>query len=194
MGVYWRYEKFIRRYESRFDSSVGATGAIYAIRRALFEPIPPTTLVDDVLIPLRIARRGYRVVFEPRARAFDCAARTSREEFVRKVRTIAGTLQLFARERWLWNPRANRLWFQAIAHKLLRILCPLFLVAMLVSSAVLARSGLVYQVALGGQLVFYAAALVGLSRPIRRSCSAGSRFPTRSACSTPRPWWGSSAS
>ena len=162
VGAYWRYEKLIRRYESNFDSSVGATGAIYAIRRALFEPIPPDTLVDDVLIPLRITRHGYRVVFESGARAFDNAARTSREEFVRKVRTIAGTLQLFARERWLWSPRANRLWFQAIAHKLLRIFCPLFLVAMLISSAVLAGSGVVYQVALGGQLVFYAAALLGL--------------------------------
>src|SRR5262249_30488597 len=126
------------------------------------EPIPPDTLVEDVLIPLRIARRGYRVVLESEARAFDRAARASREEFVRKVRTIAGTLQLFARERWLWSPQANRLWIQAIAPKLLRMLCPLFLVTMLVSSVVLARSALFYQVALGGQLAFYAAALLGL--------------------------------
>lgn len=162
VGAYWRYEKLIRRSESRFDSSVGATGAIYAIRRALFEPIPPDTLVDDVLIPLRIARRGYRVVFESGAGAFDYAARTSGEEFVRKVRTIAGTLQLFARESWLWNPRANRLWLQAMAHKLLRILSPLFLVTVFVSSLVLAWSILFYQIVLGGQLVFYVAALLGL--------------------------------
>jgi cellulose synthase/poly-beta-1,6-N-acetylglucosamine synthase-like glycosyltransferase len=163
VGAYWRYEKIIRRYESRLDSSVGVTGAIYAIRRALFEPIPRDTLVDDVLIPLRIVRRGYRVVFEPGARAFDRAARTPREEFVRKVRTIAGTLQLFARERWLWNPRANRLWGQAIAHKLLRIACPLCLVAMLIASAVLAGTSAVYRAALGAQLLFYAAALLGRS-------------------------------
>src|SRR5207249_2121482 len=60
-GAYWRYEKFIRRHESRVDSTVGATGAIYAIRRDLFEPIPADTILDDVLIPMRIARKGYRV-------------------------------------------------------------------------------------------------------------------------------------
>ena len=164
IGLYWRYEKFIRRQESRLDSTVGATGAIYAIRRELFEPVPLTTVVDDVLIPLRIARRGYRVVFESRARAFDRVARTPREEFARKVRTIAGTLQLFARERWLWNPRANRLWVQTVSHKLLRILVPLLLGAMLASSALLIGSAMVYRLTLLGQLLFYTVAALGLSR------------------------------
>src|SRR4029453_19302666 len=62
-ALYWRYEKAIRSAEGRVDSTIGATGAIYAIRRALFEPIPEDTLLDDVLIPLRVVRRGYRVVF-----------------------------------------------------------------------------------------------------------------------------------
>jgi cellulose synthase/poly-beta-1,6-N-acetylglucosamine synthase-like glycosyltransferase len=161
VGFYWRYEKLIRRAESRFDSTVGATGAIYAIRHELFEPIPVDTLVDDVLIPLRIVWRGYRVVFEPGARAFDQAARSSREEFVRKVRTIAGTLQLFSRERWLWTPLTNRLWFQTISHKLFRILGPFALVAMLVSSLLLARTSLFYGAALGAQMVFYGLAGLG---------------------------------
>src|SRR5207245_1620953 len=112
VGFYWRYEKFIRRSESRVDSTVGATGAIYAIRRALYEPIPEDTILDDVAIPLRIARRGYRVLFEPTARAVDRVAATSEEDFARKVRTIAGCCQLFARERWLLNPFGNRLWLQ----------------------------------------------------------------------------------
>src|SRR3989475_9148219 len=67
VGFYWRYEKFIRWSESCVDSTVGATGAIYAIRRDLFEPIQEDTILDDVLIPMRIARKGYRVLFEPRA-------------------------------------------------------------------------------------------------------------------------------
>ncbi len=103
-AFYWRYEKFIRSAEGRADSTVGATGAIYAIRRELFEPIPDDTILDDVLIPLRIVRKGFRVLFEPGARAYDCASATARQEFVRKARTIAGTFQLFARERWLFNP------------------------------------------------------------------------------------------
>ena len=82
-AFYWRYEKFIRAMEGRADSTVGATGAIYAIRRALFEPIPDDTILDDVLIPLRIVRRGFRVLFEPGARAYDSASATARQEFVR---------------------------------------------------------------------------------------------------------------
>ena len=95
VGVYWRYEKLIRKSESRVDSTVGATGAIYAIRRELFEPIPEDTLLDDVLIPLRIVRRGYRVLFEPAARAWDRVAASAGEELARKVRTLAGNFQLF---------------------------------------------------------------------------------------------------
>src|SRR6185503_3671403 len=70
LGVYWRCAKAIRRGESRVGSVVGATGAIYAIRRRLFEPLPPDTILDDVWLPMRIARAGYRVVFEPAARAW----------------------------------------------------------------------------------------------------------------------------
>jgi cellulose synthase/poly-beta-1,6-N-acetylglucosamine synthase-like glycosyltransferase len=117
IGFYWRYEKFIRRNESHLHSTVGATGAIYAIRRTLFEPIPPDTILDDVLIPMRIARRGYRVLFEPEARAYDQITGGAYREFIRKVRTIAGNFQLIARERWILNPLQNRLWFQNISHK-----------------------------------------------------------------------------
>jgi exosortase D (VPLPA-CTERM-specific) len=161
VDFYWRYEKFIRRQESRLDSTVGATGAIYAIRRDLFEPIPPDTLLDDVLIPMRIARRGYRIVFEPGAKAFDLAAQTEREEFARKVRTITGNLQLFRREAWLWNVRANRLWFQALSHKVLRVLGPFMLGAMFLASASLAGSSPVYEFAWDAQFLFYAAAVGG---------------------------------
>jgi cellulose synthase/poly-beta-1,6-N-acetylglucosamine synthase-like glycosyltransferase len=161
VGFYWRYEKFIRRNESRFDSTVGATGAIYAIRRDLFTPIPADTFLDDVLIPLWIMHRGYRVIFEPEAKAFDQAAETSGEEFTRKVRTIAGNLQLFARERWLWRPSENRLWFQAVSHKLLRIGGPFLLGAIFVANALLGCFSPVYQLAFAGQLCFYGAALGG---------------------------------
>src|SRR5690625_381997 len=67
MSFYWRYETFIRRHESRVDSTVGVTGAIYAIRRRLFRPIPDSLILDDVLIPMQVVRQGYRVCFEPRA-------------------------------------------------------------------------------------------------------------------------------
>jgi cellulose synthase/poly-beta-1,6-N-acetylglucosamine synthase-like glycosyltransferase len=159
-AFYWRYEKFIRSTEGRADSTVGATGAIYAIRRSLFEPIPDDTILDDVLIPLRIVRRGFRVLFEPRARAYDWASPTAKQEFVRKARTIAGTFQLFARERWLFNPRRNRLWFETMSHKGLRLALPVFHASVFLSSSLLLEHTL-FRVVFVGQVVFYAAALVG---------------------------------
>ena len=162
-AFYWRYEKFIRSSESRADSTVGATGAIYAVRRALVEPIPDDTLLDDVLIPLRIVRRGFRVLFEPRARAYDWTSATARQEFVRKARTIAGTFQLLSREPWLFSPRQNRLWFETISHKALRLMLPVLHAAVLVSSIMLAGQW-PYHWALIAQLVFYAAATVGCTQ------------------------------
>jgi cellulose synthase/poly-beta-1,6-N-acetylglucosamine synthase-like glycosyltransferase len=162
VGFYWRYEKFMRHSESRVDSTVGATGALYAIRRRLFEPIPEDTLLDDVLIPVRIAERGYRSVFEPAARAYDRSAASAAEEFRRKVRTIAGNFQLFARNLWLLNPRRNRLWLQTLSHKGLRLLTPLLLAAALAANLSLIGSAF-YRLALLGQAAFYAAAASGFA-------------------------------
>ena len=160
VGFYWRYEKFIRGNESQVDSTVGATGAVYAIRRELFEPIPEDTILDDVFVPLRISRRGYRVLFEPGARAFDRAASTTTEEFARKVRTIAGNFQLFLRERWVLNPIANRLWLQTVSHKGLRLLLPVLHAAALCLNLLLAADPF-YGAILAAQILFYGAALAG---------------------------------
>jgi cellulose synthase/poly-beta-1,6-N-acetylglucosamine synthase-like glycosyltransferase len=160
-GFYWRYEKFIRLHESRVTSTVGATGSIYAIRRSLFEPIPPDTVLDDVVIPMRIVRRGYAVRFEPHAKAYDRPSHTARQEFVRKARTIAGTFQLLARERWLWNPARNPLWLETMSHKALRLTIPLQHAVLLIANALLLGEGAFYQLLMGAQVTFCAAALTG---------------------------------
>ena len=160
-AMYWQYEKLIRTTESQGGSTVGATGAIYAIRRSLFEPLPPDTILDDVLIPIRIARRGYQVVFEPAAKAFDIAPASARAELVRKARTIGGTFQLFARERWLLNPRSNPLWFETVSHKALRLAIPVLLATLLLANLPLLEMWQ-YQVTMAGQVAFYLAAAAGL--------------------------------
>jgi cellulose synthase/poly-beta-1,6-N-acetylglucosamine synthase-like glycosyltransferase len=162
-ALYWRYETFIRSTEGSADSTVGATGAIYAIRRALFEPIPDDTILDDVVIPLRIVRRGLRVLFEPRARAYDGASATARQEFARKARTSAGTFQLFVREGWLWDPRRNRLWFETMSHKALRLTLPVLHAALLAAAGAAAPRGGIYAWALAAQLLFYGVALAGFA-------------------------------
>lgn len=162
VGFYWRYEKFIRWNESRVDSTVGATGAIYAIRRELFEPVPQDMILDDVLIPMRIVRRGYRVLLEPGAQAYDRVAGKAADEFTRKVRTISGNFQLFAREHWLLDPYRNRLWFQTVSHKALRLLGPLFHVAAFGTNLALAKEP-AYRGMLVAQILFYVAGLCGFA-------------------------------
>jgi len=160
VGAYRRYESYVRLCESGVGSTVGATGAICAIRRALFQPLPEDTILDDVLIPMRIARRGYRVLFEPAARAFDRTPGSAREEFGRKARTLAGNFQLLFRERWLLNPLGNPLWFQTVSHKGLRLLGPALLIAVLISNLFLVgRPG--YRLTLLAQVTFYAGAVLG---------------------------------
>ena len=164
-GLYWRYETFIRSRECMIDSTIAVTGPIYAIRRTLFEPIPSDTIVDDLLIPLRISRRGYRVIVEPEARAIDSAYATASQEFTRKVRTLAGNFQLFARERWLLNPFQNRLWWQTISHKALRLLIAPLQIALVVLNVALLGESPLYEFTMGAQIVFYAGALAGWVLP-----------------------------
>jgi hypothetical protein len=140
------------------------TGAIAALRRHLFEPLPPDTILDDVLIPMRIARAGYRVRFEPLARAFDRWPSAGRDELSRKVRTLTGNFQLFARERWLLLPWRNRLWLQTLSHKFLRLLLPLSFLAVAGANLFLLDRPF-YQLTFGLQIAFGALAAVAATWP-----------------------------
>jgi cellulose synthase/poly-beta-1,6-N-acetylglucosamine synthase-like glycosyltransferase len=162
-SFYWRYEKFIRVHEGKAGSTVGATGAIYAIRRALYRSIPNDTILDDVLIPMRIVQQGYSVQFEQEARAYQAVSRTTQQEYVRKVRTIAGQFQLFAREWWLLNPFQNSLWFETVSHKGMRLLLPVFHLALFAANLELSRVPF-YGAVFALQTLFYAAAIAGHER------------------------------
>ena len=165
LGIYWKIEKLTRRLESETGSVVGATGAIYAIGRELYHPIPSGSLLDDVLIPMQVARAGKRVLFHPGAIARDRVFADTGREFSRKVRTLTGNYQLLRLAPWLLTP-GNPLLFRLVSHKLLRLAVPLLLVFLLLSSA-LAR-GTFYGTIFVAQLLFYMAALVGLLAPVAR--------------------------
>ena len=128
VGLYWRIEKAIREMESASGSVVGATGAIYAVRRHLLVPLPPETVLDDVYIPMHVVKQGARVVFEARARAWDVPDQGGKREFARKVRTLSGNYQLLQLAPWLLT-KANPVRFEFVSHKLLRLLVPFFLAA-----------------------------------------------------------------
>ncbi|NOX52878.1 MAG: glycosyltransferase family 2 protein [Planctomycetes bacterium] len=160
VGAYWTYEKFIRKCEARFRSVPGATGALYAIRKELFRPIPPDTILDDVVIPMQIVEQGYRVVFEPKAVAYDRPCRSPKQEAVRKRRTIAGTFQLVVNQpRWLL-PWKNPIWFEFVSHKLLRLISPALLATAAAANVAL-RAEPLYFVLLAVHADFYLAALTG---------------------------------
>jgi biofilm PGA synthesis N-glycosyltransferase PgaC len=161
VGVYWRLEKKIRYWEALAGSVVGATGALYAVRKNLLLPLPQETILDDVYIPFHVVRQGQRVVFEPRALAWDNLKPGLKQEFRRKVRTLIGNYQLLRLAPWILTS-ANPLRFQFICHKLLRLLIPFALVGLLISTFWLRKE--IYGLALVLQFVFYASGALSIFR------------------------------
>lgn len=127
IGLYWRYEKWIRRRLSQLHSVIGATGCIYAMRRDLARPLPPETLVDDMHLPLGAFFRGYRILFDEGARAFDYPTALD-SEFNRKVRTLAGNYQILRAYPRLLLP-THPMWLHFVSHKLARLFLPFALMA-----------------------------------------------------------------
>ncbi len=164
MGLYWRIEKTIREMESASGSVVGATGALYAVRRSLLVPVPAGTILDDVYIPMNVVRQGARVIFVPSARAWDVAPQKTGHEFSRKVRTLSGNYQLVQLAPWLLSGK-NPLRFEFISHKLLRLFAPFALAAAFLASLALTHP--FYRVALALQLAFYGLSLIAMLKLIK---------------------------
>jgi biofilm PGA synthesis N-glycosyltransferase PgaC len=168
VGAYWKYEKWLRKREAIVGSTLGVTGAIYAMRRSLWQPLPADTILDDVLGPMRIVLRRYRVVFEGAALAFDETSKDASQETRRKVRTLAGNYQLLALEPRLLLPIVNPVWLQFMSHKIGRLIVPHALVTWFISSAWLAASSWFYTAAFAAQLAFYGLAVYGAVLDHRR--------------------------
>lgn len=172
VGLYWKYEKVIRSAQSRIGSVTGATGAIYAMRRELARALPEGILLDDVYQPLQAYFQGYRITWEPGAKAFDYPASLG-VEFQRKVRTLAGVYEIIGLFPGLLLPN-HRLWIHFVSQKLGRLLLPYALVAVVISSfflpgvwkyvALAAQAG-VYSLALLDRLVPEGSGLKRLSSP-----------------------------
>jgi poly-beta-1,6-N-acetyl-D-glucosamine synthase len=160
-GLYWKYEKSIRKRQSRIDSVIGATGCIFAMRRELAGCMPGDTLLDDVHLPMLAFFRGYRVILEERAKAFDIPS-SLHTEFRRKVRTQAGVYQLLRQFPALLGPR-NRMLFHFLSHKLGRLLLPHALILMAVSSFFLPEPARRW--VLLGQAAFYGLAALDVVMP-----------------------------
>jgi cellulose synthase/poly-beta-1,6-N-acetylglucosamine synthase-like glycosyltransferase len=132
---YWRYERWLRQWEARLHSSVGVTGAIYAMRRALWVPLPAGLILDDVYVPMRLVLAGWRVGFTDRARAHDTRQFAAGQEYLRKVRTLTGNIQVCAWLPAVLSPVRNPIWIQFVFHKLLRLLTPYLALCVVVGVA-----------------------------------------------------------
>jgi biofilm PGA synthesis N-glycosyltransferase PgaC len=159
VGLYWRYEKTIRSWESDVHSVVGATGALYAVRRRLVEPVPEGTILDDVYIPMTAVLRGARCVFTGEARVLDRTPCCSAVEYRRKVRTLAGNFQLLFLRPDLLHPGRNPIWLQFMSHKVARLVVPYALAALFLSNLFL--TGAFYSTLLAAQGAFYLLASIG---------------------------------
>jgi len=138
MELYWRYEVWARKRHSQIDSVYNTTGCIYAIRRELAQPMPPDTLGDDAIMPLRAFFRGYRVILDPEALAFDYPT-SARAEFRRRLRTLAGLCQACTRTPALFT-RANRMRFHFLSHKFARLVLPWAILGIIGSTLALPAS------------------------------------------------------
>lgn len=165
VDFYWRYEKLIRRSEAASGSVVGVTGALYAARRTLLPAIPPGLILDDLWIPLEIARTGARIAFAADARAWDRPSTDAALEARRKRRTLAGNFQLIARDPTLLLPWSHPLGWRLWAHKWLRLLAPWLLAIVLLTNIRLAPTSMTWLLLLLAQSAFYAVAIVGLWSP-----------------------------
>jgi cellulose synthase/poly-beta-1,6-N-acetylglucosamine synthase-like glycosyltransferase len=161
VGLYWRYEKWLRRNEGRLYSTVGVSGSICAVRRELFRPIPRGVLLDDLYWPLQVVMQGRRVVYDERALAHDRLPDRPTDEFRRKVRTLSGNFQLVAMLPQALLPWRNPIWVQFVSHKLLRLVIPWMLLAGFFASGLL--EGRPYRTFFLAQLLFYGLAISALA-------------------------------
>jgi cellulose synthase/poly-beta-1,6-N-acetylglucosamine synthase-like glycosyltransferase len=179
-SLYWKYETALKYFEGKLGCVLGANGGLYAVRRLLFPQLRQTTIIDDFVIPVQIAVRGWRIPYEPEAVAFEETTEDIGREFGRRARIGAGNWQAVALVPGVLDPRTGFLNFAFVSHKLLRWLAPFFLAATFVLSTVLAvRGGAVWRLALLLQLAFYGLALagrLGARGPLRRAASLAHYF------------------
>lgn len=152
--LFWKYENFIKRCQTSIKTISGCCGCIYSVRRALYVPLPPD-IISDLVEPLKILEKGYRIVFEPEAVAFEETTEKASEEFYMRIRVITRGMRGLLYMKSLFNPfRYGFVSFQLFSHKLLRWLMPVFMILLFASNLFL-TGAVFYDVFLALQILFY---------------------------------------
>jgi cellulose synthase/poly-beta-1,6-N-acetylglucosamine synthase-like glycosyltransferase len=168
-GIYWKYESTLKKWDAELYSVVGAAGELFAVRTDLFEKVEQDTLLDDFIISLRIAMKGYTIQYDPEAYAIEAPSANVKEELKRKIRIAAGGIQSIIRLKGLLNIfKHGLLSFQYISHRVLRwTIAPFSLPVIFLLNLWLARHygfnnfNNIYTLLFYGQLLFYSMALLG---------------------------------
>lgn len=174
-GLYWKYESFLKNLDSDFYSVVGAAGELFSIRRQLYEPIAEDVILDDFVISMKVALKGFRIVYEPRAYAMELPSFSIGDEQKRKIRIAAGGFQAMGLLKPLFHFwKRPKLSFLYISHRVLRwTLSPVSLILVLITNLFLLSEHLFYQGFFAAQALFYLLALLYKLLPARLS---GSKF------------------
>jgi len=164
-GFYWKYESTLKKWDYQLYSNVGAAGELFSIRTSLYQPVETDTIIDDHMIAMRIAEKGYVIAYEPAAYAMETASANSKEELKRKVRIAAGGIQSILRLKKAANPfYYPLLTFQYISHRVLRwTITPFLLIAVFILNGIIAFTTRqpFYQALFALQVIFYLASLAG---------------------------------
>jgi len=164
-GFYWKYESALKKWDSELYSVVGAAGELFSVRTELYEAVPADTILDDFMISLFIAIKGYRIVYEPESFAVETSSENTFEELKRKVRIAAGGIQSILRLKPLLNPfKFPVLSFQYVSHRVLRwTITPFCMIIAFICNIFLAFNNdhILYKLLLAGQILFYGSAFLG---------------------------------
>ncbi len=164
---YWNFDRQLKIWESASGNTISATGAIYAIRHSLFQPIP-VGVTDDFVTSTRVIEQGYRLIFEPKAIAYEHVAKDQQREFGRKVRVMTRGLNAILMMGCLLNPFQYGFYaIQLFTHKLLRRLLYIPIVILLMANWGLVSQGIFYQLTLLGQVMLLGSAAIGWIMSIR---------------------------
>lgn len=165
-GFYWKYESKLKAWDSELYSVVGAAGELFSVRVDLYTPVPPDSVLDDFMISMLIAEKGYKIVYEPEAYATETGSENVTEELKRKIRIAAGGIQSIVRLKSLMNPfKQPVLTFEYISHRVLRwTIVPFLMMLSLILNAYLGwmyPNKLIYMALFVCQVAFYGFALLG---------------------------------
>ena len=162
-SLYWRYEQVLKFHESRLGALLGANGAIYAMRKSLFKPLPANTIVDDFQIVMNIAKQKYKTLYDPQAIAIEEVAPDLSSEEGRRIRIGLGNYQAFFSMGWALNPLLGWRFLAYISHKVCRWFVPHLMIIAFISNCLLLENS-IYQISMIGQIIFYVIAYYGIKR------------------------------